>query len=753
MMDWNVFYRAIGIAEDIIEPSHYHILGLEARDCDRDKVEKALADRKRELRQSIPSPEFVTLVIQFEKEVLEPAAEVLADDEKRSAYNKELLSRQREVEIHNRKKQKLVDDVREAIAEVVDEKGCLGGVERYLLEEKLRLLEVQEHNIKQILARIPEPADTPFFDQQRLLMFFAGAVQLSIKDDVLGTAEEQTLTQLAARLGLDTMQARLIIDQQLAQLTARRQGAPDDGGNIDGIILEKPIRMDGEPQEEPKEEPAPAPKKRRKPKKQPVPPEDIHEVVEDMHRITSEKVFQVVMPIMAILVFIAVVYFLNAMVQKRRAVPDMSSILPVNLPETKPQQPAADGKELSKPAVEPSPAAVPTSPQEPQIVQITQFDSDIQKTEFLPSSSRTPQQLLDDIAELMLEIRNKAADFRQVRRISLDRIFGTIDEIRLDEIQQELNQLRIDELKAILSSEQQADRLYAVTRLGSMRQMPAYEILLEALGDRVVTGGNRVMVPRILAELAQSDSNHVAHKLAEIMERTGRQTAFQIQMALMTMTQIDGTLPLKNTIQQRKAASQWWQANLWNWDSSFTPAKMPPVPQELLAPIQQTATIAQSARQAADILSPADLADDEEFTQRLEFKYGFNAPGLKLLKHSPAAAAGLLADALDQLARTDQATAVQADMVMLDRRRTTLRSEGDLQTAAVNMAAANGCLVIMAAQADTKGQYRQLLEGFRQAYQLTVLETDSPASALRNECYLNVLYWDLLLDIRGKEEK
>lgn len=750
MMDWNVFYRAIGIAEDIIDPSHYHVLGLPARDCDREKVEKALADRKRELRQSIPSPEFITLVLQFEKEVLEPAAAILADDEKRDDYNRELLTRQREIEIHNRKKQKLVDDVRAAIAESVDEKGCLGGVERYLLEEKLRLLEVQEHNIKQILGRIPEPLNTPFFDQQRLLMFFAGAVQLSIKDDVLGITEEQTLNQLAARLGLDAMQARLIIDQQLAQLTARRQGSKDYGG----IVLERPIRFD-----EPEKSETPAPQKRKKRKKTSPPPEDIEEVVEQMHHLSAERVFQVLMPIAAITIFIATVYFLNAMVQKRRSMPDMSQILPAKQSGPK-TQPSAEKNTVSpQSSVLTPPTVNPAVKSIPAIPQIMEFQSEMAEMPFLPSSTLTQDQLLADITQLMVRIRSKAADFRQVERIpSSDKLPGSADEIRLDEIQQELTQLRLDELKAILSSDREADRLYAVTRLASIHQMPAYEIMLESLEDRTSTASGRVVTTRILAELVRTNSNRIAHELAQIMERTGRQTAFQIQLTLMQMTQMvpagAAVLPLKNTIQQRKTASQWWQTSLWNWDSSFSESGPPPVPQEFIAMIRQAATVAQYARQAAAILTASEWADEDEFAQRIKFKYGFDVSNLELLRHSPAVATALLADALDQRVRTAPASAVKADIVVLDRRSAVLAADDDLRAAAANMAAANSYLSILAAQADTQGQYHRLLEEFRETRQLpAVLEADSPLAALRNECRLNVLYWDLLFDIQRKEQK
>ena len=80
MTQLRMFYRMLGIAENIIEPSFYHLLGIDRKDCDFETVRSALLARKNELRQNAPGREFVPQIIEFEKEYLEPAAVVLADD-------------------------------------------------------------------------------------------------------------------------------------------------------------------------------------------------------------------------------------------------------------------------------------------------------------------------------------------------------------------------------------------------------------------------------------------------------------------------------------------------------------------------------------------------------------------------------------------------------------------------------------------------------------------------------------------------
>ncbi len=767
MIDWNAFYKAIGIAENILDPSYYHILDLDVKDCDRLKVERALTDKKRQLRQSIPSPEFIAPMLLFEKEVLQKAAEVLGDDTQRAAYNEQLMTRQREIESKNFKKQKLIADVRDAIAEAVDEKGMLGGVERYLLEEKLRLLEVQEHNIKQILARIPEPSDTPVFDQQRLLMFFAGAVQLSINNQTLGALEEKNLMQLAQRLGLDDMQARLIIDQQLAQLTARREGVKQ--GGVSDIILERPIRLEEPPVTEKQE---PVIKKSERPKTVVLPPEDIEEAVEKMQRVTVEKVLQFVVPIFAIAVFIATVFFLNAMNQKRNAVPDSQALLPA----VKPKEP------VDKPAVEKQTSATKVKKTQqqprkndnqkvakPEVPQITELAGDLY-TYQLCESDTSADAMLADSAVLMMAVCERAFDFkglpgkysRDLKEMTsdtknrIDNVLALADElggkVDIDDMKEEIVLLRLDELKRILHSDREQDRHYAIGRLALIRHPQAYEIALEALEDKSISDKSRTVINGLLAVCAQSGSPGVAHKLAEMMERAGRPKAFQIEMTLMNMTGIvpmgRGVLALKNTLQQRRDASAWWQSQVWSWQGGNSNGESDVRRHPFEKTLELAAIVATLTRQAAATLSDESFADDETYIRRLRLKYGFDCPDIDQLKHSPAAATGFLADVIEQLTRQHAPDAVKTDTAALNRKVHLLLSDSDVQTAVVNLSAVIDCLGTLAEAEDVKGQYRQLASDLRQSFQAEMESSEDDWSEFRTACYHAVRHWDLLLQIK-----
>lgn len=770
MIDYHVFYKAIGIAENIIDPSYYHILGLDWQGCDRQAVQRAFAEKQRQLRQSIPSPEFIMPMLQFESQVLEKAAEVLSDETQRAAYNQQLMERQREIESKNQKKQKLIEDVRAAVAEAVDEKGMLGGVERYLLEEKLRLLEVQEHNIKQILARIPEPSDVPVFDQQRLLMFFAGAVQLSITENTLGRQEEEHLIDLAHRLGVQEPQARSIIDQQLKQLAAHREGVV-----CEGIVLERPIRMDDATPPKPREERSVEQQAPAAPVE--MPPENIEQTVGQMRRVTLDGVLQWIVPILSIAVFILTVFFLNAMSRKRNAVPDARDLLPEVQPSEPTVKPAEKKQTIPAQAPErsrsektspPQPASV--SPEVPQVESLSR-----QETYELCSGQASDDAILADCVMLMMAICRRASDFQAVPdRISSDlrKVSSSVTErieiiqtladeqgvkVRAENARQETVLLRLDELKKILHSDSESARHYAIRRLASMKHLQVYNTALEALEDTTINTKSQTVTLGLLAICAQSNSPSVADKLAEMIARATQQKAFLIERTLMEMTGISpagrGGLSLKNTLQQRQDAAARWRDQLWSW----TPPQPAEQSTKQVYSFEQTllleAMIAHFARQAADLLSGDNLADDEVFLQRLRFKYGFDHPDLDRLKLSPAAATDFLAEAVEQLMRQRSPNDAAGHAAALDQKVHLLACSSDLQIAAVNLSAVIDSLAILAETADTQGRYRQLLTQFRETYQTEKENARGDDCRLRVVLEHTVRFWDLLLQVQGERQQ
>ena len=223
MTDFRVFYRIIGIADHIVRPSYYHLLGLQMQGCTAEKVRQALVAKKNELRQNVPGQEFVPMVLKFEKEQLEPAARVLADEARRAEYNKQLGIIWEKFKHENEKRSNLIEGVRQAVTMAVDENGTLGSDGRRKLASELAEIGVEKSNIETILERIPRPLSEtgqhPAVNQE----FFEDSVKLAADDGIIDKGEHKRLIDLAAVLNIDMQKAEssmelLFTDEDNARL-------------------------------------------------------------------------------------------------------------------------------------------------------------------------------------------------------------------------------------------------------------------------------------------------------------------------------------------------------------------------------------------------------------------------------------------------------------------------------------------------------------------------------------------------------
>ena len=83
-IEWTIFYRILDIPDEITAPNYYQLLGVEPGVCTSELVMQSLNERKKRLRQNIPGPHFIPLVLKFEQENLDPSTSV-------SSYNLLLL--------------------------------------------------------------------------------------------------------------------------------------------------------------------------------------------------------------------------------------------------------------------------------------------------------------------------------------------------------------------------------------------------------------------------------------------------------------------------------------------------------------------------------------------------------------------------------------------------------------------------------------------------------------------------------------
>lgn len=239
MTDLRIFYRFLGIAEHIIEPSHYHLLGIDRKVCNSETVKAALLVRKNELRQNAPGPEFVPHIVQFEKEQLEPAAAVLGDETKRAEYDKVLAARWKHIKDQTVKRSRLIGVVRMAIANAVDEQGAMDSKGRDTLSEKLKELGVEENNVTAILARIPSPLfETGEFGEINA-DFFAGSVELAADKGKLDEYDKTKLFALADRLNIDKEKATATMEG-FSQVEDASVDSVETGGSVE-LEGDKPV--------------------------------------------------------------------------------------------------------------------------------------------------------------------------------------------------------------------------------------------------------------------------------------------------------------------------------------------------------------------------------------------------------------------------------------------------------------------------------------------------------------------------------
>jgi hypothetical protein len=225
MIEWNIFYKMLGIPEDITEPTYYDLLGLHPKTCSAELVDRMLHKQKSRLRQNIPGPQFIPLVLKFEKEKLERAAEVLRDPQIREKYNKYLRQK---AHIRKREKQKgiakqrLLNHARDIVNSLLGPDKTLDDSRRPILIARLKDLGINESRINSLLERIPRPAEAAAKSGDEAMEYFTAAVDLAIGGNLLTPDAELKIIELAKKLNIDKAQAINKIDQTLKERNAQR---------------------------------------------------------------------------------------------------------------------------------------------------------------------------------------------------------------------------------------------------------------------------------------------------------------------------------------------------------------------------------------------------------------------------------------------------------------------------------------------------------------------------------------------------
>jgi len=225
------FYKLLGIAESVAEPTAYHLLQIHPRAVTPALVDGALKEAKARLRQNIPGPRFIPIVSMIEDE-LDRAAAILRDPEKRAEYNRRLARtpRTKGKQRSARERARLVGACRKAVRAMVDADGCLHDEKRDELAARLAELSLPADQVQYVLDNIPRPvgseaAGSPEQRQRDLdeaMDFFEKAIDLEIDGGMLPPAAERKLMTMADRFGIAEDVAAERIDRRLAEIGARR---------------------------------------------------------------------------------------------------------------------------------------------------------------------------------------------------------------------------------------------------------------------------------------------------------------------------------------------------------------------------------------------------------------------------------------------------------------------------------------------------------------------------------------------------
>ncbi|MBW8015771.1 MAG: hypothetical protein FVQ82_06260 [Planctomycetes bacterium] len=626
-----MFYRMLGIAEHIIDPSFYHLLGLDRKDCNQQTVMAALLARKNELRQNAPGREFVPQIMEFEKEYLEPAAKVLADDVKRAKYDKVLAKRWHKVKHETEKRARLVGAVRLAITNAIDAQGALSASGKDALGEKLKYLGVEEHNVAAILAKIPLPLFETGEHSAINVEFFHDSVGLAADGGGLDESDKTRLFALADRLNIDKDKAGAAIDgasgkdafriqkryldedealKGIEGLAGGVESADDAGeeGDAEKIHLVSDV-LDDEEQVE-----------------------DVDEAVNESEAAyaamekrwqregeNSGTAFKYIAIVVGLIVLVALAYY---MLNRGGGDVEDDETTGVNNREGSQVDPDSVEGGGDPTRVDPGDGQDPGRVDDPvdgstsgQVREVSAVLSDAAKVLVVKDFTKLPtEELLSDTVVAMAascgrasvfawqshlwnaELHEMLAGSKTADVIAARVVFGDGDAI--EDVEVGLDDDVYEQLGKDISSTDKHVRYYAIERLKNDGSRRAAAMLL----GKPVSGfsGGKQMISRRLRGLRQINKPYIAMELAGRIGVSPRgSTAHYICLGLIDMTGItpsgDGVLPAKNDLSQREKCSAWWKNALKDWKGNAALAVEPVVDEKLAGQVSRPGRLVAAA--------------------------------------------------------------------------------------------------------------------------------------------------------------
>ena len=210
------FYKLLGIADSLSDPTPYDLLDVEPGKEDPQEISEALENRKRTLRQNLPGPQFMQVLEVYDRH-LQTAAAILRDPAKRKE-----LDRRLEAETHppvpdqsKANRQALILAARQQLSEHMLPDGSINAEKRKDLGAALRRIGVEAEEIEETLSAIPDHLHRALQADVSTLEFFSDTASLSVKGGRLTIEDKKRLLLLAERLGIAEHAAAGMIGEHL----------------------------------------------------------------------------------------------------------------------------------------------------------------------------------------------------------------------------------------------------------------------------------------------------------------------------------------------------------------------------------------------------------------------------------------------------------------------------------------------------------------------------------------------------------
>ena len=575
MNKWKTFYKILKIPENVIEPDYYDIFNLSPETCNKEMVDNALREIRIKLRQHIPSAKFVPFVLQFENEVLEPAANILRDELDRITYNKKL---QTEKHTH-KKKLELVNKIKKILDEKLDENGMLDSTGKAALKKQLRDINVLERDIDKILHRIPEPETTKDITDDQVMEFFTNSVILSASQGTSDTNDIEHFMELASQLNLPNESATSIIESHLSHIgnEPNQKTSQNLGQGEVQLIQENKTNETNEQSSLYGEDE--------------ISQEEVEKILRAgmIHEESNLKkhIPIIIITAIAILSIFLIIISINSLKNK-------TNPKPVNQQKTQPTN--TQKQALTPEKIQPTQTTENNNTSQPINITKPQTDRSIFSNEYdKPEKTQatsviklykiknndSPDKMLEDIAILYsitsnqskidpnYVSTNKYTNKMSSRNETLDNIEKLITKkytISFSDNGKAISPTRLKMLKQQLESNDNTQTLNALHELCRSQTPTAFDIALDHINYIIDNLQNRSQLNKALRILEETQSPYIAKKIAELMGSTQKSsTAHQLQMSLIRMTSINPphsqAFGLRNTIEERQYASAWWQAN------------------------------------------------------------------------------------------------------------------------------------------------------------------------------------------------